>query len=217
LNHGFTQSSFEIGLAAGAEINIPSSFNPDLMKDYRVQPGFNLGFRLQHNFNDHISLIGSVEYGRMYFYKEAYPAPDPVNPIMPDYYSLTANQIRIPVLFQYTLGKSKSRVFFNTGVSFLASAGDEEESLTWTYNVGQYVVRGFPSEVVLPWNMGGIISSGYSYRISAKTRFFTELRCMIPLVANTVYATNITNTLRSLHLNLAIGLSFTTFTKTMTQ
>jgi hypothetical protein len=213
LNQVFGQSSFEVGVTAGVETNFPSSFNPDLIKDYRVQPGFHLGFRLQHNFNDHLSLAGALEYGRMYFYKEEYPAPDPVNPIMPDYYAFTANQIRIPVLVQYDVGKSKSRFFFNTGICFLGSTGDYKESQTWTYTTGKYVVRGFPSEVVLPWNVGGIISAGYSYRISPKTRFFSELRFMIPLVANPGYSENISNTIRSLNLNLTIGFSFTTLQK----
>jgi len=205
---GFCQSGFEVGVTSGVELNFPSSFNSQLVKDFTIQPGFNFGVRFQHTMTDNISWFSGLEYGRMYYYKEEYPAADPVNPIMPDYYILTANQLRIPLLFQYSVGKSRSRVFLNAGFCFLASFQDDSRALGWFFKDGKYIAKDFPREVLLAYNVGSILSAGYSYQLSPKTRFFTELMFMLPLVPNQVSSQYQPNTIRSLNLNLTVGFSF---------
>src|SRR5688572_18775510 len=100
------QSSLELGFATGTELNIPSSSNPDNVKDYHVLPGFNIAFRLQHNFERRYSLLAGIEYGRMYWQRKADPTAIPEVEV--DHYMHIANQVRIPVLFQFNVGKSRS-------------------------------------------------------------------------------------------------------------
>lgn len=203
-----SQSSLELGFTTGTELSIPSSSNPANVSDYRIMPGFNLAFRIQHNFERRYSLVGGIEYGRMYWLRNSDPTAIPE--IYVDHWIHIANQIRIPLLFQVNFGKSKSQFYLNTGMCFLGTFSDANsgsgylpESQTW--------ISGSPN-VVLPWNIGGILTAGYSYKIKETMRFIAESKFQVPIIANPAYSTNY-NTTRNLVIGLSVGLSFTTSPK----
>ena len=193
----FSQSSFEMGITTGTELNIPSSGNLQNVNDYTVIPGFNVGLRLKHNWGM-FSFIGGIEYGRMYFSKrmDYICDPGPCMP-MPDTITLIANQFRLPILFQINLGQKKSKFFVNAGPCFLITFKDAGQDLTY----------GYPWGIVQTYNMGGMIGAGYSYQLKNWFKLFSELRFTVPIVSNPDGPT-IAKTTRNLNLSLQFGVGF---------
>jgi len=207
----YSQESFELVFSTGTELNIPSSSNPQNITNYHVLPGFNLSFRMQHNFESSYSLVGGIEYARMYWYHEGSFT------IIPEDYShhyiRIINQIRLPILFQVNFGKTKSRFYANTGIYLMVTFNDDQRTFGYDKAKNEWVV-GAP-KVVLPWNFGGALSVGYSYNLKPNMRLFAESRFLVPIFANPAYSTNF-NTTRNLSIQVSVGLSFTTSPKTKT-
>lgn len=202
----FSQSNFEMGITTGTELNFASSSNYQNIKNYRAIPGFNIGLRLRHNFGI-FSLIGGIEYGRMYFIKQQEQSLDPMYMQTPETITLIANQIRLPILFQINIGQKKSQFFANIGPCFLITMQDAGiNDYGYGYGYG-YTGPGYPSGIVQTYNMGGMLGAGYSYQLKHWFKLFSEVRFTVPIVSNPAYTTDF-NTTRKLNLSLQFGVSF---------
>lgn len=201
----FGQSSFEWNLNTGTELNIGSSFNPTLINNFEPMPGFNIGCRFQHNYTKRISMWGGMEYSRMYWKKKGVPYGFFPNEFVPYYYLYIGNQVRFPFAFQLNFGNKKSKFHTNIGISFVHTFQDNTRIKGFSFD--KIKILALP-DFIQQWNMGGFMGVGYSYQFLKKMKFYSELRFIIPLVANPAHTTDLNNSTRNLTISLTAGISF---------
>jgi len=212
LSQVFSQSSFEIGVTSGPELNFPSSFNKEVVRRYKTIPGFNVSVRMRHNFGIG-SFIWGFEYAQMKFTYHNDPNPDPYfYGMYPEKMNLIADQFRIPLLFEINVGKKKSQFFMNGGPCVLFGAARYPDRREIAFGDDGSTSIYYPGEVVKEINIGFINGAGYSYKPISWLRLFTEARFILPIVASNDGGGSQSD-IRTLGLSWLLGVSFKTSPK----
>lgn len=207
----FSQSSFEIGLTSGPELNFPSSFNKEIVRRYQTTPGFNIGLKLRHNFGMY-SFVWGFEYAQMKFVYQNDPNPDPYFYMnYQETMNLVADQFRIPLLFQINVGKRKSQFFASGGPGILFGTARYPDRRDITFGDNESTLY-YPGEIIREINIGFMTGAGYSYKPTPWLRLFTEARFTLPIFANNDGGGSI-NDIRTLGLSWSLGVSFKTSPK----
>lgn len=203
LSQVFSQSSFEVGVTSGPELNFASSFNKEAVRRYETIPGFNVALRLQHNFGIY-SFIWGFEYAQMKFVYHNDSNPDPYfYGMYNERMNLVADQFRIPLMFQINIGQKKSQFFANAGLGILFGAARYKDRRNVTFGDNESTVY-YPGEITREINIGFMTGAGYSYKPTPWLRSFTEARFLLPLF------TGNNNDTRTLGLSWLVGISFKT-------